>query len=149
MTPGGTPRRRGPGVGATAEAGFTLVEVIVVMAILGLVLGLLGMRGPVRSDRLDLDSAAQELAGSLRLARSRAIAQNRAVAVALGPGSYSLDGGPPRPLRATVAAADATSIAFAPSGGSSGGTVTLQAGQRQVAVRVEWLTGRVTVGNGR
>jgi general secretion pathway protein H len=132
-------------VRARRQAGFTLLEVIVVMAILGLVLGLAGLYGPMRSARLDLDVAARDLAGSLQLARSRAIAQNRPVTVTLDATSYSLDGAPPRPLAATVAAADRRSIAFAPHGGSAGGAVVLQAGDRRAAVQVEWLTGRVSI----
>jgi type II secretory pathway pseudopilin PulG len=124
---------------------MTLLEVILGMAILGLVLMVIGARGPMRTDRLDLDGAAREFAGSLQLARSRAIAQNRVVAVTLGAGAYSLDNEAPRPLRATVAAADRRSILFAPSGASSGGAVTLQAGGRSVALQVASLTGRVTM----
>lgn len=129
------------------QRGFTLIEVIVVMAILGIVLGLAGLRGPVRSERLDLDRAVRDLAGSLKLARSRAIAQNRAVGVTVGVASYSLDGEPPRLLHAELAAADSRAIVFAPDGSSSGGAIALQAGSRQAAVRVEWLTGRVSTGN--
>ena len=127
------------------QAGFTLIEVIVAMAILGLVLAALGLRGPIRSERLDATAAARELAGSLQLARSRAIAQNRTVAVVLGAGSYSLDGEAPRPLRGAVAASDRGAVAFAGNGSSSGGAIVLRAGSRQQAVRVDWLTGRVTV----
>src|SRR5689334_94821 len=106
------------------------------MAILGILLGLLGLRGPARSPRLDAEAAARELAGSLQLARSRAIAQNRTVGVVLGAGSYSLDGEAPRPLPAAILAADRQVLAFAGNGASSGGAVVLQAGDRRRTVRV-------------
>jgi general secretion pathway protein H len=130
---------------ARRQAGFTLLEMIAVIAILGLVLGLVGLRGPTRSARLDLDVAVRELAGSLQLARSRAIVQNRSVEVTLDRSSYSLDGAAPRPLLATVVAANHRTITFSPPGGSSGGIVTLQVGDRRVAVQAAWLTGHVSI----
>ena len=126
------------------QYGFTLIEIIVVLVILGLMLGLIVTRGPARSQRLDLDMATRDLAGSLRTARSRAIAQNRLVAMEVGAGAYSLDGEPPHRLTALVVAGGGA-IGFAPSGASSGGTVVLQAGTRHTAIQVDWLTGRVSV----
>jgi hypothetical protein len=32
---------------------------------------------------------------------------------------------------------------FTPDGGSTGGSILLRAGQRRIAVEVNWLTGRV------
>jgi prepilin-type N-terminal cleavage/methylation domain-containing protein len=64
-------------------AGFTLIEMIVVLVVLGLALGLVMTRGPVHSRRLELDATARQVAGALRLARSRAIAEERGVAVVL------------------------------------------------------------------
>jgi general secretion pathway protein H len=139
-----------PGMPATTrrQAGMTLLEVIVGMAILGLVLTLMGTRGPVRSERLDLDGATRDLAGALQLARSRAIVQNRPVAVSLEAAGYSLDAEPPRRLSATIAAADRHSIVFAPNGSSSGGAIMLRAGSRGATLEVAWLTGRVTLAAG-
>ena len=66
-------------------AGFTLIEVIVVLVRLGLGLALLTTRGPLRSTALDLRAATGEITQALRLARARAIATYRPVIVALDP----------------------------------------------------------------
>jgi general secretion pathway protein H len=131
------------------QGGFTLLEIIVVLAILGLMLSLVVSRGPLHSQRLDLDATAREMAASLRLARSRAIVQDRAVTWVAGPRGFSLDGGVPRQLPVDVAVVDSGSIGgaigFAADGSSSGGHITLQGGERRVAIEVNWLTGRVAI----
>lgn len=140
--------------GGEADAGFTLIEVLVVFAVLGLVAGLVAARGPSRSAALDLRAASGEVARALRLARTRAIAGNAAVPVVLDPveASVRVGDGPPRRLAAgiglsvvTAAGAGLPTILFAPDGSSSGGRVELAAGGRRVQVGVEWLTGRVVV----
>jgi general secretion pathway protein H len=132
-------------IGEGDSGGFTLIEMIVVLAILGLMLGLVISHGPLHSQRLDLDSAAQDITRSLRLARSRAIAQNRTVTWRATPRGYSLDGGAPRALPADVAMTTAGGIGFAADGSSSGGRITLRGGEREIAIGLDWLTGRVAV----
>lgn len=147
--------------GTAAESGFTLVEVLVVLAVIGLALGVVAMRGPQRSPALDLRAAAGTVAETLRLARSRAVAGNRTVGVAFDVGGPALqmDGAPPHILPPGIAmAVTATlgntagdrlaAIRFAPDGSSSGGRVVLQGGGRRTQVGVEWLTGRVSVADG-
>jgi general secretion pathway protein H len=125
------------------QAGFTLFEMIVVLVVLGLALGLLMTHGPVRSERLELDATARQVANSLRLARSRAIAEERMVLVAFGAGGYRLDSAAPVSWPANVSPAGNQAISFTPDGGSSGGLIVLRDGGRQVAIGVDWLTGRV------
>src|SRR5438105_14274205 len=60
-------------------SGFTLIEVIVTLAILGLALVLVAGYKPPWSSGLGLKGTASELASGLRLARSEAIASNRPV----------------------------------------------------------------------
>ncbi len=150
--PAETPRAR-------TAAGFTLIEVLVVLVILGLTVALIVSRGPVRSTGFDLRATAGDIAQQLRLARSEAIATDRVtrftldladrryetngVAGPLLPAELALamttvTGGAPRPLGA---------ITFAPDGSSSGGRVVLVAGANAVAIVVDWLTGRVSVAN--
>jgi general secretion pathway protein H len=151
-----------------AGAGFTLIEMIVVLAVLGFVLGMVLSRGPQRSARLELDGAAREIAGALRGARARAIAQDRPVLVAIDAAdhAYTVDGAThalPKQLplklvaNGAVAAPGAApgggaarlaAISFLPDGSSSGGRVEIAGGARRVLIGVDWLTGRVSVADG-
>lgn len=137
--------------------GFTLIEVLVVIAILGLVLGLVLMRGPQRSPGFTLRSEAQLVSRRLAEARGQAIATDRDVRVslaadppalavgrgrrlALSPGiTLLLLTGDGRPMRA------ASSFVFHPDGSADGGGVLVANEAGRIAVHVSWLTGRITV----
>lgn len=131
------------------ESGFTLIELVVALAIIGLILGLvlplLGRRAPGTA----LAVAASEIRSVLSEARITAIAEDRPVAFAGDPlGGYRLDGrryrlagGEPE-AAVRVAVAGGRSIAFFPSGGSSGGRIILAAGDARRALTVDALTGR-------
>jgi general secretion pathway protein H len=117
---------------------------MVVLAIFGLVLGLLGAQPQARSARLELDGTARSLVQSLQLARARAIAENRSVAVTIGPTAHMRDGQAPQPFPPRIKAIETGIIRFAPDGSASGGKLTLHGESGAVQVSVAWLTGRVT-----
>jgi general secretion pathway protein H len=124
------------------QAGFTLIEMIVVIVIMAMVAGLVLVRQPLHSAGLNMEATVHALSNALRLARSRAIAQDREVMVVTAPGGFSVDGGaawllPPDEVLS------ASRVIFAPDGGSSGATILLAAGARRIAVNVNWLTGQV------
>jgi general secretion pathway protein H len=143
--------------GATREAGFTLLEIIVVLAVLGLGLALIVGYRPPWSRGFDIRTTASEIAAQLRLARSEAIARNRDVSFEVDlPGRrYRSDAASPHALPAglaiellTVAGEQrgaAAGIRFHPDGSATGGRIVLADGVRRVAVGVDWLTGRVSV----
>lgn len=124
------------------QRGFSLIELIVVMVILSLVAALVMVRQPWHSAGLNTDATVRALGQALRLARSRAIAQDREVAVVTAPGGFSVDGGAISQLP-PGAVLSPTRVIFTPDGGSSGATILLAAGNRRIAVDVNWLTGRV------
>jgi general secretion pathway protein H len=141
------------------DAGFTLIEVLVVIAILGLAAAILVARGPLRSPGLEARAAASEVAQTFRLGRSRAIAADRPVTVMLDPRSHRLllDGAiqPKLPawLPVTAVMADGTKprlaiFGFSPDGSATGGTVALGLPGRRILVAIDWLTGRVEIANG-
>jgi general secretion pathway protein H len=134
-------------------AGFTLIEVIVTLAILGLALIIVAGYKPPWSSGLGLKGTASELASGLRLARSEAIASNRPVVFDL---DVTGGAGAKRRLPANLSielltiigenrGARAGDIRFNPDGSSTGGRISLADGKQHVAVGVDWLTGRVSV----
>jgi general secretion pathway protein H len=139
--------------------GFTLIEVMVVMAVLALMLVLISPTFSTGVTGVSLKAAARTLAGSLRHARSRAIALNEEVALAIdvetrryaivgGNTSGKLPGeGEIRLFTAQSELIDATSgtIRFFPDGGSTGGGVTFIDGERRYRVLVDWLTGQTSI----
>jgi general secretion pathway protein H len=139
------------------DQGFTLIEMMVVLAILGLVIGVVIMHGPLRSTGLDARAAAGVLAQTFRTARATAIAKATTVAVAIDPErrEFSADGGQIHKFANSVGVevlpparkgpGDVRLITFSPDGSASGGGVALTVGHRHLDVEVEWLTGRVKV----
>ncbi len=135
------------------EAGFTLIEMLVVLTIVGLIGGLVLARGPAHSAALDMRAATTTVSGALRLARTRAIATNRPVIVQFDPAHATLRVGadPVRGLPAgigfsVIAAEDqGAAIRFLPDGSSTGGRVELVGQGRAAQVGVDWLTGRVSL----
>ncbi len=130
------------------EAGFTLIEMIVVLVVLGLVGSIVLSRGPLRSPTLDLRAAARVLASEMRSARTRAIDDDHDVVFTIDPAhrDYGVRGGARRPLPAGLElATKPVPVVFHPDGSASGGAVTLAENGRQLAIRVDWLTGAVTL----
>ena len=144
--------------GSGDDSGFTLVELLVVIAILGVMLALVGISAKPISPATHAHSAAQEISGALRAARSAALMSNRSVAFTLdlAPPGYQWGNGSHHALPADiklalmtgqdqVVASNRGRIRFDPDGASSGGRVSIQGGGQLWMVGVDWLSGRVRV----
>lgn len=143
---------------APSQRGFTLVELLVVFALLALMIGLVPMAFDRLRESAQYRDTLRGITSDLRTARYRAIAGGEDVRfkVNLAERTYGISGQSMRELppainvRAVVAGKELTAnesaaISFLPNGGATGGSIDVfrpsGAGTR---LRVDWLSGQVT-----
>lgn len=82
----------------SSQRGFSLIEIIVVLAIVGLMLTLVVMRIDHLSPKYALRAAAREVGGMIDLARGSAVGKGKRMAIRyeLDQGRYQLFGPPPQ-----------------------------------------------------
>ena len=136
--------------------GFTLIEVVVAIALIALVAGLVAAYSGSRIQRVALTRAGQDLVAALRYTRGQAIVSGAEQRLELDVEKQTYKAPKraevelPRGLKlALLTAAEeqisetSGAIRFFPDGSSTGGRVRLTAGERQWDVEVGWLTGEV------
>lgn len=146
----------------TSEAGFTLIEVMIGLAVAALALWLVIPNFGAATGGSEMRAASRDMVSALRRARGMAIVENRAVEVAFDArrGIYRIDaavypllarttGGPlaialnRREPTGAVTAADR--LVFHASGASSGGRLTLSRGADARLIDIDATTGRISV----
>lgn len=142
-----------------AARGFTLLEVILVLVIAGVMMAVV-LGFPLRSASAgDLKAAARALASGLRQAQTIAITTRKDATLTLDLESreFRVNGdGEVRKVsdrldlklftaQQEVQSERVGSIRFYPDGSSTGGRITVAAGERKYLVDVDWITGRVTI----
>jgi general secretion pathway protein H len=139
--------------------GFTLLELILVLVIGAGVLGLVLGMAPRGASSADLKSSARAVASGLRQAQSNAMATRKdtALTVDMASREFTFTGSNRThqlpegiELKLLTAATEVESerrgaIRFYADGSSTGGRVTVAAGERHYFVDVDWLTGRVAI----
>lgn len=141
-------------VASRASAGFTLLEMLMVVAILGLVVALTlpSLRRP--PDKLRLEAATRTLVSALRFSRVQAIARNDDVIVTMHADRRILESSTGSAIQLDkeisvemiFAASErrrraAGAVRFFPDGTSSGAEIVLTLNNRQSRISVNWLTG--------
>jgi general secretion pathway protein H len=143
------------------QRGFTILEVVIVLVLAGIMYALL-LAVPMRgASSADLKSAARTLASGLRQAQTTAMSTRRDAVLTVDvearefvmPGeseARKLPNGLDLKLytaQSEVSSAQKGAIRFYPDGSSTGGRITVSAGERKYLVDVDWLTGRVSIGD--
>lgn len=122
-----------------AERGFTLLEMLVVLVVLGLVYA---VAAPRAGRREEAPSAARAVAAELARARGRAIDGARVEAVEVAALLARLPAG----LR--LVQEGAAPLRFFPDGSATGALLRIEGGGGRARVRVEPATGRITSSDG-
>ena len=138
--------------------GFTLVELLVVLVIAALVLTLVGTSISRSISGAEMRTAARKLAASLRYTRTRAILSKSEQVFLVDTENRKYTAAEREPVELpegmevllTTARSELTSetvggIRFYPDGGSTGGSVKLEANERIYTINVGWLTGEASV----
>ena len=151
--------RAGPGNGAGAEDGFSLLEVVCAVAIIAMLAAVLLPRIPQGTSRPRLEAYAVETASVLKADRNAAIRRGIPIATEVNAMSRSIRSGATwrevrvaddvvfqtlLPQRCNQRPALSV-ISFFPSGMSCGGAVVLTRQGIGYEVRVNWLTGGVEI----
>ncbi|WP_287917789.1 GspH/FimT family pseudopilin [Comamonas sp.] len=139
--------------------GFTLVELLVVFAIMGLLIGVVPAALSKLREAVVYRQTVQDMTTLLRTARQQAITRGIYTAVLVNPqaGMYGLEGANSEKLdkslhlnveTASIANREngVQSILFLPQGGSTGGSISIVRTKpgSGVRLRVDWLSGLVT-----
>lgn len=143
----------------TSEAGYTLLELMVVFAILSFAAALVLPRLGAGGERVALKSAALQLAAGLRATRTEAMSASKETSLildvvqrrywadgavkvrALPNGIAILTGNKPGEAIATARAA----VRFQPDGSASGGWIGLRSKTQAADITVDWLTGATRI----
>lgn len=129
-----------------ATAGFTLLEMLVVLAVAALIAG-------IGFPRLQAQLAAQEwrtgvsaLTALLREARAQAVRTGRVAVVAVSPDGNSVrrDDAAPLAMPASVTIAAPQPTLFYADGSSSGGAFAVTGGARRIRISIAPPTGLLT-----
>lgn len=146
----------GSRVRALRARGFTLVELLVALAIAGLMLAVAVPSGVRFYDGMQAREAVRDVVTLFAAARQQAITSGKAQDVLVWPQERRLALGKserrlPDGVQITVHGAQeinrqrAGVIRFYPQGGTSGGGIDIASpGRGTVVIEVDWLTGRVS-----
>jgi len=139
--------------------GFTLLELLIVMAIVGLTIVAVTPFVMQRTPGFEFRSAASMVTEALREARGAAIRNNREETVTFDLNEMTVRAGRSGMTQALSPGIGVTlrtatvelegrgvgNIRFYPDGTSTGGRVIMSSEERKATISVDWLTGRVAL----
>lgn len=144
-----------------SNAGFTLLELMIVLGIMVLGFSAVAVNMSAGNDSMTLKAAARDLASGLRYTRSQAMISHTQATLDfdLTQNSYTLTGQTKvhsiaTDIDVTVSTAKedlsdgVAKLRFFPDGSSIGGRITLEKNKLSQEININWLTGQVSINLG-
>lgn len=141
-----------------SNAGFTLLELMIVLGIMVLGFGAVAINMSAGNETRELKAAAQDLASGLRYTRSQAMISHSQATLNfdLSNNSYTLTGQNkihhiPSEIEVSIKTAqedlsnDVAKLRFFPDGSATGGRITLEKNKLSQEININWLTGHVSI----
>ncbi len=143
------------------QSGFSLLEIIVVMLLIGLMVGMVGMSLGKSVSRTEVRNASRDVLSALRYTRTKAIVthkeqvlmvdlENRTIS-APGKKVFTLPEGIKLGMVTALQEQQSETLAgirFFPDGGSTGGKLQLTIDERTYEIHIQWLTGEARLVKG-
>ena len=150
------------GMSAARQArGFTLVEIVVVIALIGLIFAVISVSIGSGLDGAKVRAASRDLAAALRYTRTQAIVKRESQALILdvdarsytAPGKSAVQLPKQMTMKMLTAASEQVGegvgrIRFFADGSSTGGHIDLLREKAVWGIDIAWLTGEVTLRQG-
>ena len=142
---------------ASRQSGFTLIELVAVVVLIGIALSVVSLSFSKSMTSAKIQAASRDLVAALRYTRGQAIVTGKQAALDLDirSNTYQAPGKPivklPQDMQMVLYTADSEQtsttsgrIRFFPDGASTGGHISVRLGEREWRINVSWLTGEVT-----
>jgi len=128
------------------QSGYTLMEVLVVLAIMGLIAAFAVPTAARTIDNVTLQSDARTVVVKLRQLENAAIETQQVVTVS-GSDAVTVSTGDTLSASGSsdVRLVGTNEISFYPDGTSSGGSIAVERGSQTIVVEVAWLSGDIAV----
>ena len=137
-----------------SQKGFTLIEILVVMVLIGLMVSMVGLSMSKSVSRAEIRNASRDVLSALRYTRTQAIVSHKEQVLMVDLENRTITAPGQKPIRLpegielgmTTALREQQSetlagIRFFPDGGSTGGKVFMTVGEREYIIHIQWLTG--------
>ncbi|HEY1962970.1 MAG TPA: prepilin-type N-terminal cleavage/methylation domain-containing protein [Rhizomicrobium sp.] len=129
------------------ESGVTLLEALVVIAIVALIAGMIAPNMRTSLDVLSLRQSAAVLQADLRVAHATAMRTGNPVTVKPLPGGHGYDWiGGTKHLPEDITLTMSSPVTFMPDGSLIPADITVTSGKRHVPIAIDSTTGAITAG---